>query len=413
MQNHHMKEYIAISISSSLVLHLIILVHRHQAVLDSKPEEIALFPISHDAPYFCRDKPQIMGCLWQNPPIHPTIHDRPSESPYSIASAHTQLEFESARHRVETNPFGLGLLSFGSPPSYLYPFENAGHSLGTPSAGPLPLEIPPLGALPVTPPLTADTWMDFAKTHVAHPTVHHSTIGAFNAKNDRHRPTRDASHPYLPPYSRTSRKRVPGVHYEPDIHKLQERCIRQGGEYGAIALIPQIFARGVHKEALVRLRTGEEVAFGEDPGPVYLCFLQAVEESSTGKEDQTCVTRYTCRLCPGSSDTKFSWKNERDVLRHLRKQHFGLSDSCDLWSVSRPSLSNFPLTYSTQRETRLHNRGDEKPSLYKVEGPLPLKTWVYTLIGNQIGRKLVSNFVRLSRRPIYWIGASKGGYSCM
>jgi hypothetical protein len=166
------------------------------------------------------------------------------------------------------------------------------------------------------------------------------------------------------------------VHYEPDVHKIQERCIRQGGERGAITLIPQVFAKGVHKEALVRLRTGEEVssqAFGEGPGPVYLCFLQAVEESSA-EGDQTFVTRYTCRLCPGPSDTKFSWKNERDVLRHLRKQHFGLSDSCDHWYVFRTPLSNLPLTRSTQREARLHNRGDEKPSLFKIKGLLPVKT---------------------------------------
>ena len=275
-----------------------------------------------------------MGCVWQNPSpqlnsTHPTIHGHPSESPCSIASSRTQLE--SACHHVEMNPFGP--LSLDNPPPYPYLFGSSTYSLETPSTGPLPLEIPPLGALPVTPPLPANTWIDFA---VAHPTVHHSTTGAFKANTDHRRPARDASHPYLPPCSRTSRKRVPGVRYEPDVHKLQERCILQGGECGAIALIPQIFAKGVHKEALVRLRTGEEVAsqaFGEGPGPVYLCFLQAVEESSAEEDHQTCVTRYTCRLCPGPSDTKFSWKNERDVLRHLRKQHFGLSDSCDRWYV--------------------------------------------------------------------------------
>jgi hypothetical protein len=336
-----------------------------------------------------------MGSLWQNPPlylpsIHPTTHGHPSECPCSVSSAHAQ--FTPARHCGETNPFGP--LSLGSPPSYPYPFEYPSYSLGTPTAGLLPLEIPPLSAFPVTPPLHTSTSVDFTKLHVAHPTVPRSSTGASNANNDRPKPARDASHPYLPLYSRSSRKRVPGVSYEPDVYRLQERCLRQGGEHGAIALIPHIFAKGVCKEALVRPRTGEEVAsqtFGNGPGPVYLCFLQAVEESSADEdEDQLCVTRYTCRLCPGPSDTKFSWKKERDVLRHLRKQHFGLSDSCGLWYVFCPPLSNLPLIHINQREARLHNRGDEKPSLFKVKRLLPMKTWIRTLVG----AIFVSNFLR-------------------
>lgn len=310
--------------------------YRSQHILGSRLEEEI-----HDPSYLYGDTRQILSSLWPNPSLHPTTHGHghPSECSCSLPSARTQLR--SALHCVEPNPFGP--LSLDSPPSYSYPFEYSS------TAGPLPLEIPPLGTFPVTPPLPAsaspwiDFTIDFTKPQVAH--------RALNANNDRQRPARDASHPYLPPYSRSSssRKRVPGVPYESDVHKLQERCFRQGAEPDAIALIPHIFAKGVHKDALVRLRTGEEVAsrtFGEGPGPVYLCFLQPVEESSAeDEENQTSVTRYTCRLCPGPNDTKFSWKNERDVLRHLRKQHFGLSEACEFWYVFRPPLSNLRFTH--------------------------------------------------------------------
>lgn len=282
-----------------------------------------------------------MGSLWQNSSqflssSHTTTNNDLLVYPYHISAGEGQLE--ATGHGIETIPFGP--ISIGNPPAYS---QYSNESLGLPAAGPHLLDIPLPGALSITPPSLA-TWVDLAETNVTHPTVHHASTGAFNAENDRRRPARDAAHPYL----RSSRKRVPGVPYEPDLHKLQARCLRQGGEREAITLIPRIFAKGVHKDALARLKTGEEVVsqtFGEGPGPVYLCLLQAIEESSAEDEvDQQCVTRYTCRLCPGPIDTKFSWKNERDVLRHLRKQHFGLSDSCDLWYVIRSPLSDLLLT---------------------------------------------------------------------
>lgn len=314
-----------------------------------------------------------MGGLWQNPfsslaASRTMTNGHPPGCPCRISAGQTQLE--AAGHGVET--------ILGNPPAYSHPFEYSGYSLGIPTTGPRPLEIPLPAALAATPPLPA-TWVGLPETNVAHPAAHHASTGAFNAEGDRRMPARVAAHPYL----RSSRKRVPGVPYEPDLHKLQARCLRQGGEREAVALIGRIFAKGIHKDALARLRTGEEVAsqtFGEGPGPVYLCLLQVIEEFSAEDDaNQQCVTRYTCRLCPGFGDTKFSWKNERDVLRHLRKQHFGLSDSCDLWYVIRSLFSDLLLTRDNQRETRLHNRGDEKPSLFGVKEPQPLKTWVHVL----------------------------------
>jgi hypothetical protein len=377
MQNRvALKSYVHPPHSLVNGIHLTTAVHSSQRN-GSKPEEHSLLaPISLvPFPYarnFNTGVPPIMTSPSHDPFPYlarpdPGTNGYPSECPYSLSSGQTPLEPVS--HNVIQNPFGP--LSLDNSAPYPHSFEFSGYSVGVPAPGPLSVEIPAFGGLPVTPLLPA-TCVDFIEPPVAHLTAHRSSTGTFHAESDRRRPSRDAPHPYLLPWSRSSRKRLPAVACEPDVHKLQERCIRQGGEPEAIALIPQIFAKGVHKEALVRLRTGEEVAchtFGDGPGPVYLCFLQAVEESSAEEErDQKCVTRYTCRLCPGPSDTKFSWKNERDVLRHLRKQHFGLSDSCDLWCVSVLLLSNLPLTKGTQRETRLHDRRDEEPSLFQVQG---------------------------------------------
>ena len=342
-----------------------------------------------------------MGSLWHNPsPFLASSHTTTNGHPPGCSCHISASQLEAASHGVETIPFGP--IPLGNPPAYSQPLEYSNYNPGLPIAGPRPFELPLPGDLSVTPPLPP-TWVHSAETHIAHPTVHHASTGVFNAESDRRRLARGAAHPYLPSLSRSSRKRVPGVLYEPNLHKLQARCLRQGGEREAIALLARIFAKGVHKDALARLRTGEEVAsrtFGEGPGPVYLCLLQAIEESSAEDEgDQQCVTRYTCRLCPGPCDTKFSWKNERDVLRHLRKQHFGLSDSCRIWYV----IPFTPLKFATytpgnQRETRLYNRGDEKPSLCRLKGLSPLKAWIRLF--RRISRKLASKFVKIYSFPV-------------
>jgi hypothetical protein len=125
------------------------------------------------------------------------------------------------------------------------------------------------------------------------------------------------------------RKRMPAVTYESDPLKLQDRLLRDGGDPDVVARIPMVFSAGVNLKALTRLRTAEEVAsqtFGKGPGPVYLVFLEVLPDRSGGYEQ----LRYGCRLC-SSWDDGCSWKNQRDVLRHLRRQHFGVGDRCDTW----------------------------------------------------------------------------------
>jgi len=126
---------------------------------------------------------------------------------------------------------------------------------------------------------------------------------------------------------------MPAVKYEPDASKLQQRCSRDGGDPIAIRLISMVFSEGVTLSALTRQMTAEEVAsqaFGQGPGQVYLGFLETIHVEENG--DECGGFRYRCRLCPSYSKTA-SWKHERDVLRHLRKHHFGLAKECEQWCV--------------------------------------------------------------------------------
>lgn len=127
---------------------------------------------------------------------------------------------------------------------------------------------------------------------------------------------------------------MPAVKYESDPSKLQQRCSRDGGDSDAIESISKVFSKGVTLSALTRQKTAEEVvsqAFGQGPGQVYLGFLETIQ---TGKcRDEKVEFRYRCRLCPGYAEAA-SWKHERDVLRHLRKHHFGLANECEKWYVN-------------------------------------------------------------------------------
>jgi len=128
-----------------------------------------------------------------------------------------------------------------------------------------------------------------------------------------------------------ARKTQPVV-YESDLELLRQRCRRQGADEGAIRLLGNIFTDGVSLAALTRPLTGREVET-EDvemrAGKAYTIFL----ESTTEEEDVP--PRFVCRLCHGDQ----TWKHSKDVLRHLRRDHFGLADTCERWYVSNCSLT--------------------------------------------------------------------------
>ena len=148
----------------------------------------------------------------------------------------------------------------------------------------------------------------------------------------RGRPAHDASNsatdrratsPRYSPYRR-QQKKGPAVAFEPDVKKLQHRCKEAGAEEQAVLLIEKVFVPEVKLSSLTRKLTAKELAshqFGSESGQAYVGFLRAERD-----------TRYTCRLCPRG--TEMSWKHRRDVLRHLRRDHFGLAEKCSDWCVS-------------------------------------------------------------------------------
>ena len=165
----------------------------------------------------------------------------------------------------------------------------------------------------------------------------HSPSRNTNAGNGRHQAPKGKLYPY--DYSLTllnrRKARQPAASFEPNVIALQERLRREGGDEHAIALLERVFSGGVALDALTRRQTREEAAkqvFGQGGGggPVYLAFLEILplKEGDNG----ALGTRFRCCLCPSNAEA-LSWKHQRDVLRHLRRDHFGLGETCLQWYV--------------------------------------------------------------------------------
>ena len=117
------------------------------------------------------------------------------------------------------------------------------------------------------------------------------------------------------------------ITYEGNLVRLQQRCRRQGADEEAIGLLGKVFSNEVSLEALTRLLTDGEAEtkeFGVETGRIYIAFLDAIND------EEGVVTHYVCRLCHSEQ----IWKHHKDVVRHLRRDHFGLADVCNQWYVS-------------------------------------------------------------------------------
>lgn len=137
--------------------------------------------------------------------------------------------------------------------------------------------------------------------------------------------TRRESKPYQRPTPSVTPKIRP-VKYEDNLERLQKRCKEQGADEGAIGLLGKVFANEVSHAALTRSLTDEEVEtkeLGIVTGKVYTAFLEPTDE---GRGD---APRYICRLCHSDQ----TWKHAKDVVRHLKRDHFGFADTCKKWYV--------------------------------------------------------------------------------
>ena len=141
--------------------------------------------------------------------------------------------------------------------------------------------------------------------------------------------SRQVSTPYRRPTPATGRTRP--ITYEGNLVRLQQRCKGQGADEGAIELLGKVFTNEVSLEALTRRLTDAEIEtkeFGIVRGKIYIAFLESINEEGTR-------THYACRLCHSGQ----IWKHPKDVVRHLRRDHFGLADVCNKWYVSGCSLT--------------------------------------------------------------------------
>ena len=152
---------------------------------------------------------------------------------------------------------------------------------------------------------------------------------------------------YRPIASPTRKTRAVG--YTDNVIWLQERCREQGADEGAIEILGRIFVNGINLESVMRPLTDAEVEneeFGIGTGKVYTAFLEP-----TNKEGAP--PRWICRLCHSAQ----TWKHSKDVVRHLRRDHFGLADICEQWYVLTHSLTSegtnvFPGDAATRSFTR-------------------------------------------------------------
>ena len=114
----------------------------------------------------------------------------------------------------------------------------------------------------------------------------------------------------------------PAVAYEPNLPRLQELSRRRGGQDFAIAWIPKAFTKGVTEKALSRALTEDEInAVDHNHGfrlsRAHDGFLEKVEN------------RFECGLC--AEEKRANWGNKKDAIRHFKKFHFGIGETCGTW----------------------------------------------------------------------------------
>ena len=121
----------------------------------------------------------------------------------------------------------------------------------------------------------------------------------------------------------SSRGPVLSIEFEGNVAALKARLISQGANKEVVELCDSIFEDGVTIEALEKRMTREQCeGLGVRDGKQFRLFLELVVGGNghmTG--------RHRCCLCsPGKE-----YKTHRDALRHLLKDHFGLSFGCKWW----------------------------------------------------------------------------------
>jgi len=123
-----------------------------------------------------------------------------------------------------------------------------------------------------------------------------------------------------------SRSPVLPTEFEGNVAMLKERLRVKGAKKWAVELCDTIFENGVTIGALEERMTREQCdLLNVRDGKQFRLFFEFV-----GNANGQMTGRHRCGLCtPGKE-----YKNPRDALRHLLKDHFGLGFKCEQWLVS-------------------------------------------------------------------------------
>jgi len=110
---------------------------------------------------------------------------------------------------------------------------------------------------------------------------------------------------------------------EKDLRKLKAHLFDNHASREVVDSLDEVFKDGVTIEALESRLTREQCeGLGLRDGKRYQILLERVEGRVVSE------TKYRCRLCPSDAG---GYKNHRGALRHLSKNHFGLSFKCHAW----------------------------------------------------------------------------------
>ena len=120
-----------------------------------------------------------------------------------------------------------------------------------------------------------------------------------------------------------SRDPVLPTEFEGDVSRLKARLLAKGANGQVVEHCDNVFKNGVTIEALEERMSREQCEeLGVRDGKKFRLFLELVR-GANGRM----TGRHRCCLCsPGKE-----YKNHRDALRHLLKDHFGLSFRCERW----------------------------------------------------------------------------------
>jgi hypothetical protein len=111
--------------------------------------------------------------------------------------------------------------------------------------------------------------------------------------------------------------------FEPNLQKVQRRLRQERADAGAIECLgSEIFLDGTITREAFKVPMTLDQRRARDGTQKYMLVVEIVPHSHRGVD-------YRCLLCPAQARAEF--KNREDTLRHLYKDHFGLSVDCEHW----------------------------------------------------------------------------------